>query len=56
MMSKSERRPAESSAEHVEIRRFCGKRERECSQRSFAVESGAAEACAGKEVGYGFQV
>ncbi len=46
---------AADSAEHIEVWRFGGERERERGQRGLAVESGASQAGAGQEVGDGFQ-
>ena len=53
--SKGESRTAEA-AEDVEVRSFCGERKRQRGQRRFAVEAGAAEACASEKMSDGFQV
>lgn len=54
MMSESEGR-AFDAAQHVQVRSFGGERQCECGQRRVAIQSGAAEACAGQKVGDGFQ-
>lgn len=54
MMGEAESRSADA-AEDVEVWRFGGERQRERGQRSLAIESGAPQACAGQEVGNGFQ-
>ncbi len=54
MMGKGEGRAAKA-AEDVEVGSFGGERERERGQRGLAVESGAAQACTGQEMGNGFQ-
>jgi len=54
MMGETEGRTAET-AEYVEIGRLGGERKGERSQRSLAVESGAAQARAREEMRYGFQ-
>ena len=54
MMGKAESWAAET-AENVQIRSLRGEGECERGQRGLAVESGAAHACTGQEVGDRFQ-
>ena len=46
---------AADAAEDIEVWGFGGEGERERGERGLAVESGASQACAGQEVGDGFQ-
>ena len=56
MVGEAERWAANDASDHVEVGSFGGERERECGQRSLAVESGTSHAGAGQEVSDGFQV
>jgi len=55
MMGEGEGWTAEA-AEDIKIGSLGGERQRKRGQRRLAVESGAAQACAGQEMGDGFQV
>ena len=55
MMSKSKRWAAEAP-EDIQIGGLRRERQRSCSQRGLAVESSAAQARAGQEMSYRFQL
>jgi hypothetical protein len=54
-MMREAKNPSLKLAEHIQIRRFSGQRNRRGGESRLAIQSGSPHAGAGQEVGNGFQ-